>query len=99
MRKRFEVFHDGRWFASVHAETVEEAIERACRVAGRSPAACSARRAEPAGTDRGLRVKPVEAQHDHATRDEQRESGRNCSARGAVSPSATSTRTPTASKR
>jgi len=42
MRQRYEVFCNGKWFASVHATTAEEAIKQACRVTGHPPAGCRA---------------------------------------------------------
>lgn len=41
MRQRYEVCENGRWFASVHAATEDEAILIACRkVDGRDPSTC-----------------------------------------------------------
>lgn len=51
MRTRFEVSRAGKWFASVHAATEDEAILIACRMPGHRPEVLRrrVRRAVPAG--------------------------------------------------
>jgi hypothetical protein len=42
MKQRFNVSTDGKRFASIIAETAEEAVRMACRVTGRQPEGCEA---------------------------------------------------------
>lgn len=43
MRQRYEVSQDGKWFASVHAATADEAIHIACNMTdGRDAQHCAA---------------------------------------------------------
>lgn len=42
MRQRYEVYDNGKWFASINAESADDAIRIACNKTGTDPENCIA---------------------------------------------------------